>query len=484
MFKKLVAWIARHELVIILVIISFCLRLPSFFEPYWYGDEGIYLTLGEALKRGLVWYRDIHDNKPPLLYFLATIAGNVFWFRLLLAAWFGTSVVVFFRLVQKIIPQKRSAWTMATIAMIGLTTIFEGNIANAEIFIVLPVVLALLLAIKPKTNWWLVGLLYSVGFLFKVPAVFDLLALGLWQIFWRPFKLSSLIKLSLGFALPILLTIGYYAYQGALEPYVRSALLQNIGYLNSWSSGEHTASGFTSQSGLIIRLALACLFSAGIIYWGKRTKHSPNLGLMFLWFIWALFGALLSERPYPHYLIQPAIPLAILVAVWLTQPQRLVRLIIIFLFSFAGIAYIQIRFWQYPIIPYYQNWLSFALGQKNEQDYWRWFDWRVPQTYSLSGYIRATTLPRDKIFVWGDEPYIYALSRRLPIGRFTVSYHILDFNGFGATLKAWDQNAPKLVAVMKYETRKFPELEARLAADYILTTTIDQAQVYRRLNSD
>jgi hypothetical protein len=28
------------------------LKLPSFFEPYWYGDEAIYLTIVNALRDG------------------------------------------------------------------------------------------------------------------------------------------------------------------------------------------------------------------------------------------------------------------------------------------------------------------------------------------------------------------------------------------------------------------------------------------------
>ena len=73
----------------------FVLRIPSFFEPYFYGDEMIYLDLGEAARRGMVFYRDIHDNKPPLLYYLAGIAGNVFWFRAILAFWMLVTIVLF-----------------------------------------------------------------------------------------------------------------------------------------------------------------------------------------------------------------------------------------------------------------------------------------------------------------------------------------------------------------------------------------------------
>src|SRR3990167_10237118 len=84
---------------LLVLALVFLFRIPSFFEPYTYGDEMIYLTLGNAIRRGLVLYRDIHDNKPPLLYLIAAVAGNVFWFRAILAAWSLTTIGLFWKLV-------------------------------------------------------------------------------------------------------------------------------------------------------------------------------------------------------------------------------------------------------------------------------------------------------------------------------------------------------------------------------------------------
>ncbi|KKS79061.1 MAG: hypothetical protein UV54_C0043G0007 [Candidatus Beckwithbacteria bacterium GW2011_GWA2_43_10] len=202
-------------LILLLVVI---LRIPSLFEPYWYGDEGIYLVLGQALKKGLVFYRDIHDNKPPLLYLLAAAAGNVFYFRLILMVWFATATAVFFKLMQVILPLEKTAWYGATLTMIILTTIFEGNIANAEIFIVLPVVLAMLMIVKKTQHWFGVGLLFSVGFLFKVPAAFDFAALVIWLMIFEKNSLRKIWALGFGFILPILGTIIYYGVVGGLGP--------------------------------------------------------------------------------------------------------------------------------------------------------------------------------------------------------------------------------------------------------------------------
>ena len=83
-----------HWLTILLAIVLI-LRIPSFFEPFSYGDEMIYLTLGEAVRQGKTLYLFAHDNKPPLLYLIAAIAGNVFWFKVILAGWMLATTVIF-----------------------------------------------------------------------------------------------------------------------------------------------------------------------------------------------------------------------------------------------------------------------------------------------------------------------------------------------------------------------------------------------------
>ncbi len=456
-------------LILLLVVI---LRIPSLFEPYWYGDEGIYLVLGQALKKGLVFYRDIHDNKPPLLYLLAAAAGNVFYFRLILMVWFATATAVFFKLMQVILPLEKTAWYGATLTMIILTTIFEGNIANAEIFIVLPVVLAMLMIVKKTQHWFGVGLLFSVGFLFKVPAAFDFAALVIWLMIFEKNSLRKIWALGFGFILPILGTIIYYGVVGGLGPYVRSALLQNIGYLSTWGA---------SKTSLISRGVIVAVFLAMFCWLAKKFKLSRWASLTMIWFWLAMFGALLSERPYPHYLIQPAVPGTILLALFLSNQRKVLKLVIVIAAILNGWWWYQIKFWGYPLVSYYINFGQYITGQKSLEEYRNYFDPRVNQTYRLGEYLKRSTLPQDRVFIWGDEPGVYALAERLPLGRYAVAYHVVDFNDYEATIKAWGKQPPKVVLVMDYEKRPFKEMELKLATDYVLAGKIDQARVYRFL---
>jgi hypothetical protein len=81
-FKKIDIFLDKHTWLLLLFVLIIVLRLPNFFEPYWYGDEAIYLTLGTALREGGQLYTTIIDHKTPLIYYLAMVP-NQFYFRIL-----------------------------------------------------------------------------------------------------------------------------------------------------------------------------------------------------------------------------------------------------------------------------------------------------------------------------------------------------------------------------------------------------------------
>ena len=139
-----------------------------------------------------------------------------------------------------------------------LTMLPEGNIANGEIFMILPVIGGMLVlnqeagSRKQETlgKYLLTGALFSMGFLFKVPAAFDFMAAVIFYVFFcQPelkmqfpeFLIKNIWLMVIGFLGPILLSLIYYATRGGFEPYLRSALLQNMGYLSSWKTGDSPA---------------------------------------------------------------------------------------------------------------------------------------------------------------------------------------------------------------------------------------------------
>lgn len=474
----------NNLLLIAILAINVLLRIPSLLEPVSYGDECIYLTLGNALNKGLVFYRDIHDNKPPLLYLVAAIANaNLFWLRWITIVWNTVNVLLIYQLAKKLI-KKESAALIAATLFAYFSLIPEGRIANGEIFMIMPATLGVLLAIKAKEKkknifWFLSGFCFSLAFLFKVPIAFDfggfLLAVFLFPTkkikdIFLLVKDKGLYLVLIGFFLPIILTIIYYSQKGAFTPYVRSALLQNIGYLASWGG---------SNWGLYQRLIILVTV-AGLFYlWRKRLGFSYWLPALMT--IFGLFGAFLSERPYPHYLIEIAPWAALLFAVLLFQKktyQLITSLLLIFLTVFG---FYRFDFWWYANLPYYKNFARFALGKIQKEQYLKYFGEKVFFDYQVSDYLKKHTSSKERVFVWGDGACIYASSRRLPPGRYTVNYHIFDFDGFEETIAAIKERQPKIVVKLLDEKRRFLQLESLLKKEYTPIKKTKKAIIFQKI---
>ncbi|MGB9706609.1 MAG: ArnT family glycosyltransferase [Microgenomates group bacterium] len=471
---------------IILAVITFALRLPSLFEPFTYGDEGIYLTLGQAFRKGLVWYRDIHDNKPPLLYLLAALAGNFSYFRLILFFWSFATIYLFFKLT-KLIFKNKNAQILSTFIFAILTSIhtFEGNIGNAENFMMLPIIGGFYLYLKAKNryHYFLTGVLFSLATLFKVPAAFDFVAvlafsfLTIKKIRNLKLEIRNYFLLLWGFFLPILLTIIYYGFEGALSQYLSAVFFQNLPYLSSWTSNTPKIGSLPLP--LLIRGLLVLGVLSLIFRFPKKVSRESKLIL--IWFTFSLFAALLSSRPYPHYLLQVIPPFALSFGLVFSKTKE--KIVPLALSFFLVFSFLHFKFWHYPNISYYLNFYQFALGQKNKDDYFNYFGKQTKALYQTAKYLKLHTLPEEKIFVWSNQPAIYALADRLPIGRYTVAYHIVDFKAYQETIDVLTKNPPRYIIVGAEEKRPFPEFFAFLEEGYISVFRTGDFNVLKLKNS-
>lgn len=475
----------EYYFLLFIFLLAFLLRLPSLMEPYSYSDEGIYLVLGQSLRKGLVWYSQIHDNKPPMLYLLAATAGNVFWFRLMLLTTNFINIYLIFLLAKKFFKENLSLFITLFFAIFSTIRFFEGNIANAEVFMMMPISAAVLMIARQVTRdtqqgkiYFLSGLLFSIATLFKMPAAFDFVGICFFLIFFSGERILQSIKqvilMGIGFLMPIGATIVYYWSKEALSYYLSAAFFQNIGYLSSW--GIRSQANIT-QSGLMQRGGI--LFLLLIILFLSRKKLSKNFLLIITWFFFALFGALLSERPYPHYLIQvvPALSLSIGFLFLKNHWQKLGVALSILCFLVSFFYY---KFWHYKTLPYYQTFYQYLLRSKTKQDWYGYFGEHIDRTYQVAAMIKENTKPKERIFVWGTEPGIYYLSDRLPVGRYTVSYHIKDFNGWEETMKALEIYQPKFIVKLTSEA-EFPQLDELLKKSYFLEKTIQDLEIYKKI---
>lgn len=479
------------HLILVLVVL---LRIPSLFEPYWYGDEAIYLTLGQGIKQGLILYKNIFDHKPPVIYLLAAASGSVFWFRLLLLFWHAATIAVFWDLANRLFSKKEKMVVLATSLFALLTTIplFEGNIANSEIFMLGPTVGAFLLLFSAKKLGFLrlfsAGLLFSLAVLFKVPAVFDLFALGVFWVMVTALKRRAIFETArqlfitgLGFSLPILLTVVYFWSAGGLSQYVNIAWFQNFTYISRWDAPAFSLATTLAQAGMSLRAAVLALVLLFLFVLRKRLDKTLLFSL--IWFSLALFAALLSGRPYPHYIIQVIPPLSLLVSILMfgREKERFWPVPFLLLFLISLVFY---KFYYYPTFPYYANFLAFAKGDKTQGEYFEYFDKRTAMIYRLAQIISERTGKSDRVFIWGTAPEVYALSHRLPPGRYITSFHIKDFDGKGETMAALKKSKPKYIIILRDEKDEFPEFFKFLYENFVYLETVGQADVWKRVNFD
>ena len=492
--KKVPNW-----LVVVLAIVL-VLRIPSFFEPFSYGDEMIYLSLGEAVRRpDVVLYRDIHDNKPPLLYIFAGIAGNVFWFRVILAFWSLGTIVVFWKLITLLFPKftsykKDKFYKIATWIFAIFTTIplLEGNIANSEIFMVGPTMLAFYLLLKSTKiqsdkhkNVILAGIFFAIATLFKVPAAFDLPVIVVyWLVTTKKIDKKSLVKifkksfyLFLGFAIPLVATFAWYYFAGALREYVVAAYLQNIGYLSSFRPGDVREPFFVRNAPLLFR---AGIVTTGILllYLSKK-KLSKQFVFLSIWLLFSLFAIALSERPYPHYFIQALPTVSIFLAI-LFSFKNLEQSLVVIPLALAFFVPFYFKFWTYPVTSYYVRFFEFATGKINKEQYFDKFDGSVNRNYKIAEFVETTSASKD-LFVWGNSSAIYALTRKLPPIKYVADYHISDFSNKKDVAHSLEENPPETIIVLP-NSDSFPELSELLVSKYFLITIVDQASVWKLIN--
>lgn len=470
----------------------FILRIPSFFEPYSYGDETIYLTLGEAIRKGIPLYSGVHDNKPPLLYIVAAIAGNLMWFKVILATWSMATIIVFWKLSNAIFASEKRGIIPSVLVFSILTTIplLEGNIANAELFMIGLTIggfWVLLTKVKNYLNLFFAGVLFSLASLFKVPAFFDIAAIiFLWLFQINRFdkkEAFNLIKntflVFVGFVTPIIISFLWFFVTGSFKEYLVAAFLQNVGYLSSWRPDAVQKSFLEKNMPLLIRFSV--VFVGSLILFLKRQRLSWQFIFATLWLLFSLFGVTLSERPYPHYLVQSIAPISILVA-FLFSRKNYEQVLSIIPLTIAAFVPFYYHFWHYPTISYYERFIKLISGRITSTEYVSSFGENVVGYYKVSEFLKHTTAPEDKVFVWGEGSQIYALSGRFPPGKFVADYHIRDFSSEQGLLTTLENDKPKIIVIFPRSHTPYESFIDFVEKNYGLLHKIQDTEIWKLLD--
>lgn len=421
-----------------ITLFFFLLRLPSFIEPYWYGDEGIYQVIGQALNQNRLLYKDIWDNKPPLLYvFYSLFSSDQFYLRVASFVFGIFAVFVFYLLSKKLFNSQKAVFlSTGFFAILFGLPFLEGNIANSENFMLFPILLSGLLIYNaeldpkgktsPTFNFKLgvAGFLLSLAFLFKIVAIFDLAAFTLFIIFAEKKKNDFIIPITkhlvlfyTAFAIPVFITALFFLTKGGFAQFIDATFRQNVGYVNYGNK-------FIIPQGLLL-LKLFVLSSLSLYIFKKRHLFSFGEIFIFIWLMFSLFNAFFSQRPYTHYLLTllPSFSLMLGLIFLTNKTQTYKKNILSILLVITIIVGFSFNFYT-KLFSYYENYFSFVTGKKSVVAYQEFFDKHTTIDYAIVSYLKTHMKKNDTVFIWGNNGQVYALLHKLPPGRFIVAYHI------------------------------------------------------------
>lgn len=473
----------------LLLFFSF-LRLPSLFEPLWYGDEGIYQVVGRAILDGRILYSGIWDNKPPLLYLTyALVNADQFLIRLLsyLAGMF--SVYGLYLLTKELFSRPSIRYvSTALFAILFAIPATEANIANAENFMLVFLIFAGLLVFKStedtvpekrKKKLLLAGLLMGTAFLYKTVAALDFAAFTLFLAFFSlPKKIvfnkniltntfRSVLPLLAGFALPILLTIIYFLLMGSLPAFLSAVFTNNISYVGYKNF-------YLFPQGLLVAKLLLLLGFVLLVFW-KRASFLRTSLFIFLWFAFSFFNVFFSQRAYTHYLLVGIISFSLLCGLVLSEKKYRFLSIILIIISLSATFSVFNLMKPQRIFAYYINFISYTSGNTSTASYQSFFDKDVPEDYEVADFLKMHTKKGETMFLWGNSAQIYTLSNTLPPGRYAVAYHINSQEAINETQIAIDEKKPRFLIIQPNTT--VPQLLLRA---YTYLVTIGATTIYER----
>ena len=137
---------------------------------------------------------------------------------------------------------------------------------------------------------------------------------------------------------------------------------------------------------------------------------------------------------------------------------------------------ISFNFRPYSTFKYYKNFFNYTILKISKEEYENSFDSIVDENRQVSQIINE--MGAKRIFIWGTNALLYAQSRTIPTSRFTVSFHIKDFNDYDRTFAQIEKEQPKLIIIMNNETQEFPQLTEYLTKYYLVNNQFANMTLY------
>jgi 4-amino-4-deoxy-L-arabinose transferase-like glycosyltransferase len=422
----------------------FLLRVPSFLEPAWHTDEGTFAGVAQGIVRGGSLYAEAWESKPPLfLYLYAGIfkifGAGILQIRLAAAVAAIVTQLAVFLIGNQLLGARKALWASVLLGVMLAVPFWEGNLALSEIFS-LPFACGGVFLLVAGSRGGSVslrasagaGALFGLSFLIRQPAVLPMGAAILWLLFERRLTVQALIAMIVAAGAPLLAAMLGFALFGSFHWFWDANVAYFFSYVPAYSR-LHAA----LLPLLVLPLATVVALLAG--RW-RRQDPMPEWALPALWFSLAYTGALINGKDYSHYLLQTFPPLVLLAVnldlsrlrvpalSWRHQPAILTgAAIVLSWLVVVGVVYRDPTGRHWTKNPdYYLHMLRHAIGDESKLEFNAYFDKRVNTTLSLEDQLDLLGADGETAYIWGEYPWLYALSDLRPLSRYMTSTYMLE----------------------------------------------------------
>ncbi len=500
--RQLLSWAERHKyllLVVLSVFISAFLRLPYFQYDFIFVDEAHWANGANVLHQGGRLYLDIAlDKNPPIFWFCAFLfkifgpSMTAIHIGALLLVWM-TSILLYL-LGAKFFSRGAGA-AAAIIHAFASTTYYIPRIIgmNTETLMVVFTSLAVLFYLHAlihgrRPAFFAAGFFACCAFLTKPVSAPEAALLAIFLFFGneRSVKetLYSAFVLVSGVFSCLALFTGWLFHTGILMAWWDQAILYAFRYV-----GRINIASFFGKS-IRVTIAFGLIFAwLVILMWMSRKSRGENSrAYLFLicWSIAAFAGVVAGRRYYANYFLQWMPPLSLLGGLglnylWQHRNQQSLRRPL----KICGTAFLISVVWFHSRTLI--NWLALPFPKLHQIKLWE-MGHEEKSNREIAAYIRSTSSPGDKIFIWGSKPQLLFLAQRQTVTGW-MDYDIADdypphagdpANQF-RTAEFIRATKPLLIAdVQKVATiDKYPIFQSLINEMYVPEAQIHGSRIYR-----
>lgn len=422
-------------LLLLLCLLPILLFLPAMGAPF-ERDEGAYATIAQGVLDGKVPYRDLFDNKPPLIYgwyalSFALFGESVWAPRIVASLLLSLTTLAVFGQAKLVMP-RGVAYTAAAVFALCTGLPWVALHANTEAYMLLPLVTSLIaftLGVRSERLWWFVacGALGGLAVMTKQVAIWNVIALAVVAASWRPPESDSLIVrfrpalcILAGAAASISLVVLPFLVNGSAGDLIYANLQYNWLYVGALSMAQRL---LNAGYGLLLFFGVAAPVivagAAGLLtIWRERRRQTYYA--VAAWAVGSAVGVATGGRFFPHYFLHLLPALAILSAVVFYEswqrggPAAVSKPVLA-----VAIALVVISAGTNAVLYIFPTQAEHVVAENvYHQKAWE------EHGDELGEFIKRRTDPGDTIFNLGRESYVYFYADRQPPGRYFYDWAV------------------------------------------------------------